>query len=327
MRSMRAFHSCEALEPARRRRRARLGEGRAEGRAARARDQRRRAWPSSTSQWYLSGRAAASPMSAHQPIASPARPQPVHALDFAPARRRSSRGALPAPRAGALGAASRMPGGRLRRAATSACALARRVRGRRMFVPDGAKPEEVGKGGRAPRRAGPSSRCATCSPRAGSTCRASTARTRRAAGSCSRTWATTRSPPSSRPIPTRSEELYVRAVTDLAQRAERRSRRCRRAASSRRAPSTRTSSLGDPSLPRVGARGARHRALAARTARRFDGIAGRLARAHRRLAARLRPPRLPVAQPHGARPSEARSAGSTSRTRSSAPASTISSPC
>jgi len=83
-----------------------------------------------------------------------------------------------------------------------------------MFVPDGAKPEEVAQGA-LPRRAGPSSRCAISSLRTGSTCRCSMVRTRRAAGCSSRTSRRHAGQLPHRP-PDRREALYVRAVTDLA---------------------------------------------------------------------------------------------------------------
>ena len=104
---------------------------------------------------------------------------------------------------------TRCPAAR-RRGATSACAT-RSGTAVAMFVPEGAKAEEIAKPGEHARWPFLEVRDLLAVARRRRP-RGLRARTRRAAGSCSRTWATTPSPPSSAPTPTRKASLYVRAV-------------------------------------------------------------------------------------------------------------------
>ncbi len=231
-----------------------------------------------------------------QPV--PPVPQAIqHELDFAVPRGASSRARS---RGAGEPTFDPMPGGastrRYFRVRLGAAATPRAVA---MFVPEGAKPEEVGKEPR--RRALALPRSARLARRARRR-RARAARRghRRAAGCCWRTWATTRSRRSSSRI--RSDARPSTSARSRTSRApRRRSPRCPPAASSAHAPSTRSCCAGRSI---TSASGPSRRAASPSpptTAPPSTPSPRRLARAHRRLAARLRAPRLPVAQPHGAR--------------------------
>ena len=246
-------------------------------------------------QWYLSS-PPSRPMSARRPVppAPAARPR---------ARLRAPRGARRArvPGRRRRSTCEPMPGGASTRRYFRV-AVAGGTRRRACSSPTAPSPRRSPRRGRAA-PAGPSSRCAICSRRAGSTC------PRVHGEDTARGWVLLEDLGDDTLAgflvgPPRPARGALRPRRDRSRRApRRRSRRCPPGASSPRAPSTRSCCAGRSTTSASGrSRRAASRSRAADRARLRRASPAASPRRIAELAARLRPPRLPVAQPHGRAP-------------------------